>query len=277
MKNIFFLLTLILFNYFFVSAQSNDLTKLLGETQKVARKTAYQAWVEYTSSHTQISEDKNKNKRIFLYESLCSRKICQDILVSKNGLRLSEKQINKNREKAAKYLDKAEKRPDDTAFSTDKENSLGYGILISNWYSPSLYLNVCKTDLVEKSAFENRTTYKIRVTNCDLEKLPESLNKDNFQFMLKTQGFIWIDEQDKAAVKMELYARNEFPNLSKSEKPLVIIEAARVPEGYWFWKIIKIESLENPAIFPGYEHNWQYEFYDYRLSNVEVNKVELNK
>ena len=95
--------------------------------------------------------------------------------------------------------------------------------------------------------------------------------------MSKTEGIVWIDEQDKAIVKMELYARKEFPNLLNSGQPLVVMVAAKIPDGYWFWKNIKIQPLENPAIFPDYKNNWEYDFYNYRLSEVEVKKVEINK
>ena len=95
--------------------------------------------------------------------------------------------------------------------------------------------------------------------------------------MNKTEGLVWIDEQDKAIVKMELYARKEFPNRSNAVKPLVVMEAAKIPGGYWFWKNIKVQALENTAIFPDYKNNWEYEFYNYRLSDVEVKKVEINK
>jgi hypothetical protein len=276
MKNIFILLTIFLINNYLVSAQTNDLAQLLDKTQEVSRKTAYQAWVEYTSSFTQIKEDKTGKKHIYVYETLCSRKTCASVLVAENGVAFSDKQINKNREKAGKSLDKAEKQSD-VIFFKDKENPLGYGILVKDWFNPSLYLKICKTEFLEKTSFENRPTIKISVTDCKLENLPASLNSKNFQFMGKTNGIVWIDVQDKAIVKMELYAQKEFPNLSNSGKPLVVMEAAKIPDGYWFWKNIRLQALENSAIFPDYKNNWEYEFYNYRLSDVEVKKVEINK
>lgn len=275
MRNLFILLMLILINNYPATAQTVDLAQLLDKTQEVSRKTAYQAWVEYTSSFTQIKVDKNGKKQTFVYETLCSRKTCASVLVGENGVSFSDEQINKNREKAAKSLDKAEKQTD--AFFKEKENPLGYGVLVKDWFNPSLYLKICKTEFSEKTSIENRPTIKISVTNCKLENLPSSLNSKNFQFMSKTEGFVWIDEQDKAIVKMELYAQKDLPNSSNSGEPLVEMKAAKIPDGYWFWKNFKIRPLENAAIFPDYKNNWEYEFYDYRLSSVEVKKVDINK
>jgi hypothetical protein len=275
-RQILFVMAIILTAQVYLSAQTTDLPKLLEETQAVARKTAYQAWVEYTSDFKRIQEMPNGKKVTYAFESLCSRKNCVGIPLSKNEKPYSAKKIGKYRLEAAENLTKAEQRPDYSMYA-EKENSLGYGIMILDWFNPSLYLKTCKSELVGKSDIEGRATLKISVADCNLENLPKSAKIFTLQFMTKTEGIIWIDEQDKAIAKMEIYARKEFPNLSKTNKPLVIIEASKIPGGFWFWKSIKVAALDNKTIFPQYTSNWEYEFYNYRLSNVEVNIVETNR
>ena len=258
------------------AAQTFELPAFLEETQTVAGKTAYQAWVEFTSDFKITETDPNEKKNTFSYETLCSRKSCASILIAINDKRFSEKKIDKNRKKAAKTFIKAENKPDNT-FYTEKENSLGYGISINNWFSPSLYLRFCQSEFVDKSLINERQTVKIKVADCDPEKINKLPFPSRLNFMTKTEGLIWIDEQDKAIIKMEIFAKKEFPNLSNINKPLVIIEAGKVAENYWFWRSIRINALENKAIFPEFKKNIEYEFYNYRLPNVEIKNVEVDK
>lgn len=275
-KRIFIVLIIILISQSALTAQTVELPKLLDEVQSVARKTAYLSWVEYNSDYKQTELKSNGKKIVYDYEGFCSRKTCVGIPLSKNDKPFSEKKINKYRRQAAESLTKAESRSDFAAYK-DKENSLGYGISVYDWFNPSLYLRTCKSELAGKSDVNARPTIKISVTDCNLESISKIANTKGLQFMTKTEAFIWIDEQDKAIVKAEIYAKKEFPNLSQTNEPLVIIEASKIPDGYWFWKSIKVNALDNKAIFPQYISNWAYEFYNYRLSNVEVTTVEINK
>ena len=280
-KQILAVLAFIFTAQIFSSAQTVDLPKLLEETQAVARKTAYRAWVEYTSDYKRTQEMPDGQRVSFTFESICSRKNCVSIPLSKDNNLYSAKKIKKHRREAGKILMKSEQRPDYANY-TEKENALGYGISIIDWFNPSLYLKICSTEIVNESNLNGRAVLKISAAKCNLESLPQAA-KDSakilsgLQFMTKTEGFIWIDKQDKAIIKTEIYATKEFPNISKTNEPLAVIEAAKAPDGLWFWKSIKIKPLDNNLIFPQYKSNWEYEFYNYRLSNVEVKSVETNK
>lgn len=276
LNKLIFALIFIFSSQIFVTAQTFDLAVFLETTQAVARKTAYQSWVEHTSDFKLTETTAKGEKTSYTYESICSRKNCVSIPVAKNDKRYSDKNIEKSRKQAAKIFLKSENRADSVSYG-EKENLVGYGISIYDWFSPSLYLKVCKNQLAEKSIINGRPTVKIKVSECNVEKFTQTNNKSNLQFMTKTDGLIWIDEQDKAIIKAEIYARKEFPNLSKTDQPLVIIEAEKNGENYWFWKSIKVKALDNKAVFPKYKNNMEYEFFNYRLSNVEVKSADVNE
>lgn len=268
-------LVFILTSQIFVAAQAFDLPVFLEATQAVARKTGYQGWIEYTSDFKVAETTPNGKKTSYTYESICSRKTCTSILVAKNDKRLSEKKIEKYRKQAAKIFIKAENRPDARDYG-EKENSNGYGISVYNWFAPNLFLKYCKSELAEKSSVNGRSTLKIKVGECSLDTIANPTFKSRVEFMPKTDGFIWIDEQDKAIVKMEIYAKKEFPNLSKSNEPLVVIDAGKAGEGYWFWKSAKFKALDNKAVFPKFKTDVEYEFFNYRLSNAEVKSADIS-
>lgn len=274
LKNIFGVFALPLIFQICGFCQTVEVSKLLEETQIVAGKTAYQHYYEFSQNFKTTVEDKNGRKSTRVYESVCSYRgvRCQIITVEKDGIALSEKEIRKNRQKAAEKLQKAENTVKIETID-NKEIKAGYGFMILTWFSPNLYLKYCDAVTLEKIIFESRPTYKIKIENC---KLPAG-NNLAVQFMPKTEGFIWIDERDKAIVKMEVFAKKEFAASSASEKPVLMMTAARVPEGFWFWKTVRVEALKNRLIFPEYDGNWQIDFFNYKHFTVDVEKLENAK
>lgn len=211
-----------------VFGQSAELTKLLDETQTIAKKTAYQWYVEFTNNLKTTVETENGKKIVKEYEGVCSKNHCEAILISENGKPFSVDKIKKSREKAAQRLIKTEKQPENP-FPENEETRYGYGLSVNTYISPNLYLKYCKTEFVDKTILQNRSTVKVSVTDCNPDALytPTNFRKDSLHFMAKTEGFVWIDEKDKAIVKMELYAGKEFANPANSNKPLIIMETAR--------------------------------------------------
>lgn len=163
-------------------------------------------------------------------------------------------------------------------------------------FSPNIYLTSCQIKFVEKVLVEKRPTVKLRAAQCNVDKdklnnlfpfIPEAegltsnvyndVNKNLIQFMPETEGVIWIDEQDKAVVKHEIYYRNKTDILPISPKPVVVMKAERISEGFWFWKLITINALENEGFFPKDYGNWQIELFNYKSYKVLIDKVEIDK
>ncbi len=272
LKSVCKILALLLIFQIPVFCQTINISKILEETQSVARKTGFQDYYEFSQSFKTTIEDKKGNKSTKTYESVCSSRAakCEIILIEENGIVLSEKEIRKNREKATEKLQKAEISENEVNFN--KEISNGYGFSINTWFSPILYLKSCDVVTPENTVFENRPTIKVRVRNCRVDD-----HNKNVQFMNKTEGIIWIDVQEKAIVKMEAYAAKEFINVSAAEKPVFIMETVRVPEGFWFWKTVRVNALENTKIFTEYSRNWQIDFFNYKHFTVNVDKTEIGK
>ena len=154
----------------------------------------------------------------------------------------------------------------------DVSGKVGKILRRNPYFNPNVYLKNCKINYVEKSLLENRQTVKVGATNCIVERNDGKKNKSSN--LPKSEALIWIDEKDKAVIKMEIYAENELS--SEDSKPIVILETILVPEGFWFWKTITVNT-DNKTIFNKISGDWKTEFYNYKKFNVEVKKAEVDK
>ena len=60
-------------------------------------------------------------------------------------------------------------------------------------------------------------------------------------------------------------------------KPVVGMKAERITKGFWFWKHITINALENENLFPKDYGKWQIELFRYKPYTVLIDKVEIEK
>lgn len=285
-RNIILTIIFILIGQISLSAQTFDLAKFIEETQVVAEKTTSQALFEFSYDFKRTGGKKGGKISTETYESVCSEKHCEYILLEKANKSFSAEEVARNRQKAAAKLEKFEKSSKTDFFFT-REFVPPYDFLlfekinvIKLYFNPNFYLKNCKINFVEKSPLENRETIKISATNCKAD----SGNDKKLSFTLpKSEALIWIDEKDKAVVRLEIYAENEINSIDSTIKPTVTLETLLVPEGFWFWKIITINT-ENKKFFKRKSDNRKensgnrkFEFYNYKKFSVEINKAEVDK
>ena len=94
--------------------------------------------------------------------------------------------------------------------------------------------------------------------------------------MPKTEAEILINEQDESVMQMNIYAKKEFSSTNENNKPIVMMENTRMPEGFWLFKKIRLETIGNKLIFPNLKDNWQFDFYGYKRYEVEVKEAGTN-
>ena len=285
-RNIILTIIFILIGQISLLAQTFDLVKFIEETQVVAEKTTSQALFEFSYDFKRTGRKKGGKISTETYQSVCSEKHCEYILLEKADKSLSAQEVAANRNKAAAKLDKYENSSKTDSFFT-REFIPPYDFLLFEkinvvkiYFNPNYYLKNCKIDFLEKSPLENRETVKISATNCKAD----SGNGKKLSFAVpKSEALIWIDEKDKAVVRLEIYAENEINSIDSTIKPTVILETLLVPEGFRFWKSITINT-ENKKFFKRKsgkrkENSGErkFEFFNYKKFNVEINKAEVDK
>lgn len=269
MKRLFqaFLL-LFLSNCLFVSIYSQtkpdnqtiDIPKLIQEAKNLSIKARDQLAGNYSNNFKKTVEIKGKKNRITseTFESSCLSNGCDKILVEKNGIRLSEKKISKSRDKIAQNILKG-----NNVATSPEMSDRGIRFQINTVYvEPNIFLDICETSFNDYSTYEGRQSIKLEFKNCRIDKESPKF-RNVIGFMSKIQGFIWIDNEDKSVTKLIAFTSDESKT-NKVSDPLLELSFTRVPEGLWFWKMIKIQGYENTNVFTGFRGNWQLDFYDYQ-------------
>lgn len=264
----------------FAMAQTFDLANLIETAQKNAVTTSKLQYFDFGSNRKWAVVKPNGKSFTRIFELICSDKHCQLIQTEENGKRFSEKKINKNRGKAAKNFINDESNSKEEIGKVIKQYGYNFTIAtastpkINSVFSPYLYLKICKAEFLEKQTVENRPTIKVHSYDCNLDNETE---KESFLFMPKTEAIIWIDEADKTVIKTEIYGKQETEIAVNFDKPLVIIETAKIAQGSWFWKKITINANDNEWFFPKDYGNWRIDFFNYKKFNVDINKAEVDK
>lgn len=280
MKQIFLTAVLFLALPFSVSSQTDNkksedfrITALLEkvEAKSKSNRTAYLSEYERIFKLTIESENKNKiSSRVF--EQYClndGKPFCRTIEIERDGKPRSASKIQKERETVSKTLDKNENY-------VEKDDLFGYGATMNSiWIEPTLYLKSCRIVSSDKKQIEGRTAVLVRVDDCKLDAVYSKWAR-NLSFMPKTKAEILIDEKDESVMKMDVYAKEEFASANEKNNPIITLENVRMPEGFWLFKKIWLETAKNKTIFPNLKDNWQFDFYGYKRYEVEVKEAKTN-
>ena len=279
-QKLFYAFAFILALFFPVISQTSEAENLIEEAKKNAIATAQRHYIEFASDWKRSAIKPNGKTFSQTFELICSNKHCEHIKIEENGKKFSAKKIRKNRRQASKRLIATESV---SLNQTDKTNrQYGYSFAaatvfnkkIGSIFSPFLYLKICKTEFLENSQIENRPTVKVRSYACDIN---DEAGKQAILYMPQTEAVIWIDKADKTIVKFEVFDKPDAETLVNFNAPLITAETVKVPEGFWFWKKVKINAIGNERFFPDSYGNWQIDFFNYKKFNVDIEKVEIGK
>lgn len=248
---------------------SNDdsFLSLTENIKEKSKKTRVLVQSEYQLKYKRTIESQEKaEKTTQVYEMYClntGKSFCRPVLIEKNGKAISISKIQKSRKNSSKDLAGQNEN------YSRKDDPLTYGIFINKvWIDPTIYLDNCQKILMSTVILEERPAYFIKLGNCKTNDLFGEWNQ-YISFMSKTKADIWIDENDLSVVKMNVYGQDEYSSDRAQNQPIVKMETVRMPNGYWFVKNIKIETT-NKAIFPAINDNCEYEFFDYKRVNIDV-------
>ena len=256
------------------SKQQIDVASLITAARMNARRASWHYANEYSSSLRKTVETEDGKREIGLYESLCGKTVCVNIMVERNGNALSAKTIRKNREQAAKEIERFDNaKPDKPRINAETATEYAFDFK-SNRLEPGLYLKNCETDSSEKTALNGRSSVKIRFKDCSIDNIPPKF-KSEHQYMLKIEGWIWLDEADKNIAKVQCFAKKEFVGIAKSDKPLIEINFSRLPEGFWLWSSIRVNTIGNQQIFSDLKGNIQIEMFDYKRFRVDIDEPKI--
>ncbi len=253
-----------------VSQTNTNLNTLIQGVQIKSKKSKTAFLSKYQHIFKFITEsEKSHQKSEYVYEQYClndGKSFCRVVLIEKNGVPLSKSKIDKARQKAAKNLSKQND-------FVGKDDPFGYGTLVGSvWIDPTLYLRDYQMLSSKEQKNELRKTILVNLGKCQIDNEPAEWKK-YLDFMPKTEAKIWIDVQDESVTRLNIYADKEFSGLTVTDKPIATMDNIRMPEGYWLFGRIHLETT-NKLIFPNLQDNFDFEFSAYKPIKVEVNSNE---
>jgi len=236
-------------------ADEQNVQALLQDVIKHQRSQAKQ-FTEYTADRTATCRDLNWNgamvEEITVSEHFQSWNRNLDVILSVNGKPRSEKEIQRDREEAARFMEIDMRGKSDSLDAEGPE----YGSRRGNLFM-SVFL------IYRNAAFTNSRMEVLDgrpVIALDFSPRPQP---DRPAFPVDHLcGTVWIDAADHVTAK--LVARMAPLDMERQEEPVFVQAYTRMPEGIWLGSYTRLNPSVKPEFFNGETYDWIIESRNYR-------------
>jgi hypothetical protein len=220
------------------------------------------------------------------------------VVTSRNGVPLSAIELEKERAKAGKQLEKAEEK---NASETSEEpegdpNVKGMSPLgmythtttshssLGKKDSASLaihtFLKTCNLTLVRREKHDGRETLIFTFA-----PRPDAAFKDDEKYVAQLTGEIWIDAQDRIVTRLAGWPTlnpnpatpANQPQPSGERPPAVYVEMMRLPEGVWLPHLIRLNGADYQTLFDGIITDNISTFSNYIRFSTGIKDVKVNE
>ena len=219
------------------------------------------------------------------------------VVTSRNGVPVSANELEKDRAKAGKDLEKAEDknaRETGEAFDNDPGvkgmRPLGMYAHTTNSHSSfggkgsaalaiHTFLRTCNLTLVRREQHGGRETLVF-----SFAPRADAQFNDNEKYIAQLTGEIWIDAQDRIVTRLSgwpsLNANTALPATqpqpSAERPPAVYVEMMHLPEGVWLPHVIRINGADYQKLFDGIIKDSTSTFSNYIRFSTEIKDVKVN-
>jgi len=204
-------------------------------------------------------------------------------LIKKDGVPVSEAQLEQNRLYAAKEMEKAEYEEIAPAPATNDANkyiTAGIGIGASGegvWLGVSQFLRHCQFEAPRLTPLNGRETLALALHSCDGQ-----LATPNESYLRQLIGIVWIDLADKVVVRLEAWPGSN--TLSPAEilaaRPadeVIVYEQQLVREEMWAPQRIRLNGIGKGRLFNGVDKDMIFEFVDYKHFSTEIKEKDITE
>jgi ribosomal protein L13E len=289
-----------------VKAESVDVRALLMEValkekSMLARRLEY-TWTAKVTDRELGKRGEVKKETSSLYEVYPVRGEFARKLLERDGVPVSRERADSELKKAAERLEKAareeQKRVESTrtqtpqppeqsqnpsgfpsfGFSTGHRESNGFTsaeISLAVWR----FFRYCEFSNPRRETFNNRESIVL-----DFRPRAGFHPADELQRpYARLRGRLWIDSADKTVARLEALP-DDAPASAAEPEPAVVFEHARVAEGLWLERLVRIKTYGRKQLFNGIEIDFTKEVTDFKRfsslagdDRVDAPKVEEPK
>jgi hypothetical protein len=269
-----------------VKAESVDVRALLMEVA-LREKSMLARRLEYTWTAKITDRELGKRGEVVkestsVYEVYPVRGEFARKLLARDGVAVSQERADKELKKTAERLEKAAReeqkraaaKPQPTpqtpeqsqnpsglpsfGFSTGQRESNGFGsaeISLAVWR----FFRYCEFTNPRREALGGRESILL-----DFRPRADFRPADELQRpYARLRGRLWIDAADKMVARLEAWP-DEAPTSSNTAEPSVVFEHARLPDGVWLERLVRIKTYGRRQIFNGIELDFTKEVYDFK-------------
>jgi hypothetical protein len=227
-----------------------------------------------------VSEETRLSEVFFPSKFSEKKKTLNFILLEENGKPLSEKELNKQREKAVKDVEEIEKDAEKNPNSATDDKG-GYFVLATARSSflenrefvinPVTILQNSDFSYLRRETVEGRETLVLNFKPQTGAKFSKAET-----YLANTEGTIWIDAEDKRVVRIEGFPSGMLGRQAsnspdeREQNTAIFYQQTKVKEGFWFPLRAGINGAKNKDFFEGLRSDTMYEFSDYRRFRAEV-------
>lgn len=283
-----------------VKAESVDVRALLSEValkekSMLARRLEY-TWTAKMTDRERGKRGEVKKESSSLYEVYPVRGEFARKLLERDGVPVSRERADRELRQAAERLEKAareeqrraESKPTPTpqtpeesrnpsglpsfGFSTGHRESNGFSsaeISLAVWR----FFRYCEFSNPRRETFKGRDTIVL-----DFRPRADFRPADELQSpYARLRGRVWIDDADKAVARLEAWP-DDAPTSADApaSEPSVVFEHARVAEGVWLERLVRIKTYGRKQIFNGIELDFTKEVTDFKRFSSLAGDDALN-
>lgn len=203
--------------------------------------------------------------------------------LTEDGVPLSPEKVEKERQKAAERLLKAEadsqKQNNRTPASFGELPSKGayFMIRVGRTFGSDVQLSV--RALLEGCEFGNLRRTRLAEREAlalDFRPLPDARFPDELRYVGQLAGTIWIDPEERVLMRAEGWP---VESEARTGKPALLYEQMRLPDGYWLPRQAQLNGDTHRAFFERAGNklgvDYSFEFADFKRFGAETQDVKL--
>jgi hypothetical protein len=256
------------------------LIKECGDNQRAMDKRVF----EYSFTTREISHGLDRRGEptkevVQVFENYPRNENSAKIALSKSGKIVSEKNIAKQREKAAKLLEKDEQeRARQDANAPERES----GISINQTDKKKIYFKIYNFLRADEFYNSRRETLNGReMIVLDFKPRPDLPELSPLISSIKVLvGRVWIDAEQKVVARLEAWepsVAGNNRNANGSAEPEVVLQYSLLPENIWLLSGARVNMLKNPALFNNVLIDWKFENINFHHFETEVKSYNADK
>ena len=235
------------------------------------------------------TEEKSELYEIFIPKNCRSLKKCRSswVLLATNGKSLAPEKIEKQRIKAGKQLEKMERKSESLTKATTTAQSnwirFAYFISVPSSRERKIIVKIDEQEILEKCDFFAPVIEMINgreMIALSFRPRSDATFGEETKYTPNIEGKVWIDAADKVFVRLAMWEKGkQFESQTSDyllENAALAYDSTRTKEGFWFFRLGRINGLKNPNLFTEMKGDFSIEHFDHHYFKTEIKSVEID-